>query len=202
MTDGPPNGDDDSGDGDNDENRSFNQNRKAAAEACKPQIREILKEWYDEPDHHVHNVESEKDGAYEPGEKDTTNLIDFCGIDWLVQTEGTIIGVGQRIRKDPDGWRDMTLRCANGSGTRSERDMIPAGIERGGFYPRDYLLAVREAFNVHRAVLIDTEVLLDGIKQGRIREKGPFGNADGTRYSVQAYGAMADFGAIKEVWLE
>jgi len=183
----------------NDFNKSFSQARKGATQTVTTQARAVLASMYDVDADNVVSVETEKDGEYDPDNMDSTKLLDYNGIDWLVRKDDLTVPVGQRIRTGVD--RDMTLRAKNGTGNTSEAQSIPAGIEQGGLFPRDYLLGMRESFNLHTAYLIDTRVLLALSESGQIHEMYRE-NDDGSAYYQYDLQEVKDMGCVKEEWSE
>jgi len=191
---------DDEEQGDDEFNKSFDQNRKGAASVCNPQIRSLLSEWYDVPGEHIINVESVKDGEYDPGVNDIVDRLDYRGVDWLVPKDGELIPVGERLRKGERGeWRDMTLRTQNGTGNPSEGEIIPDAIEGHGIYPRDYVLAVREQWDVHAAVLWDTAAVIDAADSPAVKS-GRGSNDDGSAYQWFSLPDLLMQDCHREVW--
>ena len=195
---------DDHDDDDDDEeyNKSFDQNRKGATTPCNDQIRSLLSDWYGVPEKHIINVEAQKEGAYEPGLNDLIDALDYRAVDWLVPRDGQLIMVGERLRKGARGeWRDMTLRTDNGTSNPSEGQTIPKAIEGHGIYPRDYVLAVREQWSVHRAILWDTEAVLSAAELYYV-DTGHGTNDDGSAYQWMRTSDLLYAGCQKEVWVK
>jgi hypothetical protein len=190
-----------SDDSNDDSNRSFDQNRKGATTVCNPQIRSLLSDWYSVPEDCLINVESAKDGEYAPGVNDIIDRLDYRGVDWIVPKDGELIPVGERLRTGERGeWRDMTLRTQNGTGAPSEGQTIPDAIEGSGIYPRDYVLAVREQWDVHRAVLLNTAAVIDRAQSPAV-ETGCESNDDGSAYRWFRLFDLLAQGCHREVWL-
>jgi len=187
---------------DKDSGRSFDQNRKEAASVCAPQIRSLLGDWYEVPEEYIINVESVKDGEYDAGMNDIVDRLDYRGVDWLVPKDGELIPVGERLRKGERGeWRDMTLRTQNGTGNPSEGQTIPDAIEGHGIYPRDYVLAVREQWEVHRAVLLDTATVIERAQSPAV-QTGYASNDDGSAYRWFRLADLLMQDCHQEVWCE
>lgn len=180
-------------------NKSFSQARKGAAQTVTPQAREALADMYSVDSKNVISVETEKDGKYDPNNMDCTKMLDYNGIDWLVKTGDLTIPVGQRIRKGRN--RDMTLRAKNGTGNTSEAQSIPEGIKECGLFPRDYLLGMRESFDLKKAYLIDTRKLLSWADRGKIAREYRE-NDDGSAYYKYDLRDVKAAGCITGVWSE
>jgi len=193
--------DDEQDDGEEFNSRSFDQNRKEAASVCAPQIRSLLSDWYDVPADCLINVEAVKDGEYEPGVNDLVDRLDYRGVDWIVPHDGHLIPVGERLRAGkPEGvWPWMTLRADNGTTRPSEAQTIPDAIGGHGIYPPDYLLAVREQWTVHSAVMWDTEAVIDAGQSPAVRS-GYGTNDDGSGYRWFKTGDLLMQECHQEVW--
>lgn len=178
-------------------NKSFSQARKGEAQTVTPQARQALADMYGVDSQNVISVETEKEGKYDPNEMDSTKLLDYNGIDWPVRKGDLTIPVGQRIRNGTN--RDMTLRVKNGTGNTSEAQSIPEGIKKCGLYPRDYLLGMRESFDLHKAYLIDTRKLLSWVDRGKITQEYRE-NDDGSAYYKYDLLEVKTAGCITEVW--
>jgi len=182
--------------------KSFDQNRKAATQPCDPQIRELLSRWYDVAEDYIINVEGIKDGAYDPGVNDLVDKLDYRGVDWLVPKDGLLIPVGARLRTgEPGRWRRMTLRAGNGTGTQSEAQTIPKAIDEGGIYPRDYVLGIRQQWDVHRAVLWDSADLINRGSSSKVRA-GWKPNDDGSAYMWFSTADLFEQDCAKELVVE
>jgi hypothetical protein len=187
---------------DDESNRSFDQSRKGATTVCNPQIRSLLSDWYGVPEDDLVHVEGAKDGEYAPGVNDVVDRLDYCGVDWLVPKDGKLIPVGERLRTGERGeWRDMTLRTRNGTDNPSEGQTIPEAIEGSGVYPRDYVLAVREQWDVHRAVLLDTAAVIERAESPTVKT-GHASNDDGSAYRWFRLPDLLMQGCHREVWCQ
>jgi hypothetical protein len=164
--------------------RSFEQERKAAAATVSGQIETVIAEWYDTPTDRITAVEHEIDGEYPGGSPGTIRLLEYAGVDYIVQPElGVARPVALRVRPGEDEWRDMTLRTRNGTTAPSEWDSIPAAISEGGLYPREYVLGIRDhSDTLHRALLLDTAEMFRAIDEGEIQVSEERHNNDGSAY--------------------
>jgi len=183
-------------------NKSFDQNRKEATAVCNPQIRSLLGEWYGVPEDCILHVEAAKDGEYDSGMNDLVDRLDYRGVDWIVPKDGKLIPVGERLRTGERGeWAWMTLRTDNGTTKPSEGQTIPAAIDGYGIYPRDYVLGVRENWDVHAAVLWDTAAVIDAADSPAV-ESGHETNDDGSGYRWFRTPDLLMQGCHREVWCD
>jgi len=182
-----------------DTSKSFSQSRKGEAQTVTPQARSILTGWYDTTERKVVSVETTKEGTYDTKEMGPVDILDFNGIDWLIESDQGTVPVGQRVLKENKG--NFTLRVNNGSQTPSERETIPKGIKNNGLFPRDYLLAFRDGFRISEAYLIDMPKLLGLVDIGAIPERF-YDNDDGSSLNIYPLDKMKNCGCIKQEWSE
>ena len=141
----------------------FSQDRKDAVAALEGQVRRCLQDYYDVPDKRVVSAEHEREGEYNTeGEYRLSDMIDYAGIDWVVDKQPEIVPVGERIRPNTEGRRDFSLRLENGTSKPCESDRLGAGLQRG-LAPRTLLFGWRSGDELDRAWLIDCERLADAV---------------------------------------
>ena len=141
----------------------FDQSRKDAVAELESQVRACLQDYYDVPAKRVVSAEHERDGAYETeGEYRLSDMIDYAGIDWVVDKQPEIVPVGERIRPNTEGRRDFSLRLDNGTSKPCESDRLGAGLQRG-LAPRTLLFGWRSGDELDRAWLLDCERLAEAV---------------------------------------
>jgi len=173
----------------------FDQSRKDWASSLTDRLRSLLADHYGVDERYVVSAESETEGAYSTATLDTHQLIDYAGVDWLVQTEKCVIPVGERVRKP--GY-DFTLRTDNANSQPCESEQIPAAIRSGGLYPTHYLFA-RKGDDLEGAWLLDTSELMMQYQYGSLEPNGSHDNGDGTKCVFFALGDLVMADVVIEV---
>ncbi|AFH22138.1 hypothetical protein OSG_eHP18_00140 [environmental Halophage eHP-18] len=102
---------------------NFRQHRKAEAAHTEPVIRRVLASWYDVDESQVVCVESEADGRHDPDTLDSDMVLDYAGVDWLVDDSPRVIPVAQRVRPTGDEI-DFSIRIRNEAAPACERDYM------------------------------------------------------------------------------
>ena len=174
----------------------FDQSRKDWASSLTDTLRTLLADHYGVAERYIVSAESETDGAYSSATLDTSQLIDYAGVDWLVQTDSCVIPVGERVRKP--GY-DFTLRTDNANSQPCESEQIPAAIRSGGLYPTHYLFARRDADGLTGAWLLDTSELMMQYQYGALEPNGSHDNGDGTKCVFFALGDLVMADVVIEV---
>jgi len=144
----------------------FHQSRKEFANTKKNQIEGLLSDHYEAP---VANVEQPGGGEYSQPYS-ALQLLDFNGVDWVVNANHGLIPIAERVRsagsRNP---RYFTLRVNNGrNDLDSERHTFPKAIEHNCLYPRKYLLCISRDDNVVFAYLVDVKTAMEKIEAGEI----------------------------------
>jgi len=179
----------------------FDQARKEAATSVEHAVRAHLCEYYEVPAKRVVSAEHGREGAYETeGEYRATDLLDYAGVDWLVDARPAIVPVGERIRPNTAGRRDFSLRLDNGCDRPCESDRLGAGLQRG-LAPRALLFGWRSGDTLDRAWLIDTEALAEAVTFGEVAvDERPSG--DGTVAGYIGVGELVTAGCVLASWPE
>ena len=102
---------------------NFKQSRKVNAARTEPVIRRVLASWYDVDESQVVCVESEADGRHDPDTLDSDMVLDYAGVDWLVDDSPRVIPVAQRVRPTGDEI-DFSVRVRNEAAPACERDYL------------------------------------------------------------------------------
>lgn len=177
----------------------FDQARKDAATSVEGAVRACLRDHYGVPDKRVVSAEHGREGEYQTGgEYLATDLLDYAGVDWLVDRRPEIVPVGERVRPNTEGRRDFSLRLENGTSRPCESDRLGAGLQRG-LAPRALLFGWRTDDRLDRAWLLDTEALAEAVTFGEVAvDKRATG--DGTVAGYISVGALVDAGCVLEAW--
>lgn len=175
----------------------FDQNRKEWADTLKGKAQQMLQEYYSVPERQIVSNENETDGEYDSSTLDSTQILDYGGVDWLVQTDSRIIPVGERVRKNGG---EFSIRTDNANSKPCEVELIPNAIKNGGLYPHHYLYIQRDGFTFDKAWLMDTRLLMGNIDIGNIRVKYSGKNDDGTAYKIFNNQDIMDSGCVLETW--
>ena len=178
----------------------FDQSRKDAVAALEGQVRECLRDYYDVPAKRVVSAEHERDGAYNTnGEYRLSDMIDYAGIDWVVDKQPEIVPVGERIRPNKEGRRDFSLRLENGTSKPCESDRLGAGLQRG-LAPRTLLFGWRTDETLDRAWLLDCERLAEAVTFNEVSVDRR-ATGDGTVAGYISIGELVDAGCVLESWV-
>jgi hypothetical protein len=82
----------------------FDQHRKDAAASVEGQVAACLRDYYDVPPKRCVSTEHAREGEYETGgDYRPTDLLDYAGVDWLVDDQPAIVPVGERLRPNDEG---------------------------------------------------------------------------------------------------
>jgi len=113
----------------------FDQARKEAAETVEDAVRAHLCEYYGVPAKRVVSAEHGREGAYETGgEYRATDLLDYAGVDWLVDARPEIVPVGERIR--PNTEAAGTFRSASITAVTARASRIVSARASSAASPR------------------------------------------------------------------
>jgi len=102
---------------------NFRQHRKADAAHCEPTIRRVLASWYDVDPEAVVCVEGEAEGRHDPDTLDSGMLLDYAGVDWLIDDSPEIIPVSQRVRPQGEDI-DFSIRVRNEAAPACEYSVL------------------------------------------------------------------------------
>jgi len=172
--------------------KSFNQSRKDYATRFKETIHDLLDDHYTGT---VVNVERAGNGEYD-GELDALQLLDYAGIDWLVDSPNGLVPVGERVKRN--GETDFSLRVDNGTRHPSEREKIPTAIQTGAIHPQDYLVVATEDESIELAYLLDVPKAIAKIEAGEINTtRASFD--DGTVSEFYTYADLCLHDCVTEV---
>lgn len=177
----------------------FDQNRKEWADALKPKLRGLLAEHYDVQRRCVVSAENTVDGEYDSSSLDAIQLMDYAGVDWVVQTDDMILTVGERVRKSGGSF---TLRSDNANSKPCERDLLPTAVRNGGLYPNHFLFVRRNGFSYERAYLLDTEKMVRGIESEDIPLVASGRNDDGTAWEAYDLPDIVLQGCVINSWVK
>jgi hypothetical protein len=168
---------------------SFEQSRKEQAQHTET-IVQILGSYYNVDEERVVCVETQQDGKYSG--RTPTQLLDYIGIDWLIDKQPGLVGVWQRVADVESGMR-LSLRVDNGTAEPAEKEMIDAGFSTG-IAPRDMLFAHQENGEITRYWICDTAATIDiAERHGELIR-----NDDGTAGLFVSIGTVAEKGAVSE----
>lgn len=175
----------------------FNQSRKETAATLDPIAKEFYRDYFDPAG--IYDVEAVDDSRYDPDDDSQrfAHLIDYAGIDKVLDCRDRIIPIGHRVRpNDPttDWSTDFSLRRSNGVTTPGgesipcEYKKIKTALEDGGSYPCYFGFGVYDepagdgavnGFNYF--MIIDTRALFEAIEDGRLDgEENTNTSGDGT----------------------
>lgn len=154
-----------------DDTAAFDQDRKEWSTAADPFATTTLCRYFDVAPSDVYECETLVDGRHDPDALGSREMLDYAGIDRLVQTAGKIVSVAQRFRP-PDRHRDvdLSLRVDNGVAGRASE----LGKWRQAYRDRLGVIPDVIAFGVgdptlgvfQRVDLIDTRKMLDALAAG------------------------------------
>jgi hypothetical protein len=181
----------------------FDQDRKEAAGQVSGQVRTCLTDFYDIPNRRVASVEAIHEREYDGDTGySAAHLIDFSGIDWVVNPGKTTIGVAERVRPVSDAKHttaDFSLRVSNGSEGPCKSTRMRESGASGGLWPREILFGRRDGDNLRRAWMLDTEAVIEGYQDNSIPHE-VHGAGDGTAAAYFGLGDLATAGAVIEGW--
>jgi hypothetical protein len=166
---------------------TFEQSRKESVQHPNT-VRNILAEHYWVDHERVVCVETQQESEYNgvgPAE-----LLDYTGIDWLIDNQPGLVGVWQRVADVESGMR-LSLRVDNGTAEPPEMSMVDHGFTTG-IAPRDMLFAHQEDGDLKRYWLCDTVATLDIAE----RHGEYIRNDDGTAGLFVNIGTIAENGAV------
>jgi len=177
----------------------YSGSRKSAAMSVKNSVRWCLADYYDAAKRRVVSTQNEPDGSYE-GEGDycATDMMDYAGVDWLVDEKPAIIPVAERIRPNKPNRRDFSIRLENGGIHACESSTIPSGLMRG-LAPEAYLFGWRSGRSLDRAWLLNCRKLFQKLVSNAIDvERRPSG--DGTVAGYISVASLAASDIVLESW--
>lgn len=183
---------------------AFSQDLKEEVAAFDPIIDERLADYYRVPPSCVHSLEAISDGRYDyTDEERGQQLLDFAGIDKVIDLSGIIIPVGQRVRNDdPDYEVDFAMRVSNGQGPPAEYTKIMNGWRDGGAYPNVYAQAVRNADNeIIEFALVDIDQFCESIDAGTLSEVNESTEPNGVVMRYYEYPALKREGCVLTHWM-
>lgn len=151
---------------------SDNQQKEQAGKYA-PKVRELLGDYYGIPENHVVCAEFVEDGTYNTrGDYQSHHFDDYAGIDWKVDKDQMIFGVGQRIRPDHDTYDvDFSLRVENHTQSKPcEADRILRAMKNYGVFPRHYFFALEDEDKetLLEAYLLDTVTFMEAFETGEL----------------------------------
>jgi hypothetical protein len=177
----------------------FDQSRKAIAGRVESTVRSCLADYYDVPEKRAVSTEHEREGAYETeGDYRATDLLDYAGVDWLIDEQPAIIPVGERIRPNKPQRRDFSLRLDNGADRPCESARIPAGLFNG-LAPETYLFGWRSGESLDRAWLLDCRAFMQRLAAG-VLNLDRRATGDGTVAGYISVADLAAAGIVLDSW--
>jgi hypothetical protein len=181
----------------------FEQSRKTDAMAVANQVRHCLEEHYQVHSGRVASVEDIHDGRYRTdGGMSVAHMMDFAGIDWVVDDGIETVGVAERVRPVDDRTNvtvDFSLRVDNGTHKRCESEAILQNAENGGLWPREILFGRRRDRNLEGAWLLDTETVVSGYRDESIPFQ-IFETGDGTKAAYFELIDLVNNDAVIDGW--
>lgn len=182
----------------------FQQARKDWATALDDEADRYYREHFGVTEHCIYSFESCFDGEYDVGDAERSlQLLDFAGLDRLVDVNGNrIVPIAQRYRP-VDGGHDFSFRVTNGKGKDAEYDKCLNAFRNGGFYPSVYAFGIADAdeSSFVEFHLLDTRRLLMAIETGELQGDGPYDSPDGqTKALYYSIEDLREAGCILNSW--
>lgn len=160
----------------------FSQERKEMAAELDSRLPEYMADRFGVPAEDVHSVDELTEKRYERSDAfRLAQVIDFTGIDRIVDEKDRVFGVGCRVRPEDEEYDDFSLRADNGvDGLGSEYDNILNAYERGGILPTYYLYGIyNESHEFVEVHLIEVRKMITEIKMGNVDLTPPIQVRDG-----------------------
>lgn len=172
---------------------AFDQERKDKAASVEDQCQSILSGFFDVPPARVVSAESELTERYDTREMHPVQLLDFAGVDWLIDGRPGLYPVAQRITKASGSGR-MSIRTANGSNLPCEADVFAGD----GISPTHYLFGWREDSNLTHAWILDAQRTFETMRDSPHTQE--LHNDDGTAAMFLDIGDLATAGCVLTGW--
>lgn len=154
-------------------------------------------------------IENDSRGA--DGEK-VARLLDYGDVDKIIRVGAEQVFMAQRFRKpywdsQREEWRepDMTLRYSRPNSDRTieyERLMSHVGSDRA-MYPSRYAFGRvnnDHTEGIYELYILDTDRLINAIRDGDISEKGPIPTAEGQEFMSYSVDEIETAGAVEHSW--
>lgn len=176
----------------------FQQSRKDALVAVEPMVKSTLAHFYGVSHDRVANAEHVRESE-RGGNSDyiITDFVDYAGVDWIVDERPAFIPVGERLRPNIPGRRDLSIRVENGVGPPCERDRIAAGLDFG-LAPQALLYGWYSDESLDRAWILDTAAVWSALEHtdaGEVNQTG-----DGTAARYIPVDVLGDHDCILDSW--
>jgi hypothetical protein len=178
----------------------FDQDRKDEASEHAATIAAVLATYYSVPDHRIVSTETIRSGEYgTAGEYIASDLLDYAGVDWLVDARPAIVPVGERLRPASDEFAvDFSWRVDNGCDRPCEGDRVPAGLRETGLCPREIVFGrYDDDAGVREAIMLDTATVVDLVEAGI---GDTHRKRDGTEARYIPLDVLRDQGAVLSEW--
>lgn len=181
----------------------FSQERKEWATARDALAARCYQEHFDVDAADIYSLEGlvESEHVIDDG-YDVHQILDYGGVDRIIDCGDRHIYVAQRWRPNKKGKRDLSLRVDNGvAGRYAELDKWRNAHAGLGFYPSVIAFGIYddlvEAFT--EFYLIDTAALLDALAVGILSGERHW-TGDGTEALYLPTGDLADAGCVIAQW--
>jgi hypothetical protein len=153
---------------------SFEPERKATTGAIDDTLRRVVAGYYGVKTERVKLTEREAGTSYSSPYQ-TPEVLDFAGIDWVVNCMPNLIGVGMRQRDHGDC---MSWRTDNGTRYPSEATRVPEAMRSGGLWPKHQWFCWLQSGELSFIWVLSTRALVEAIDKHTIGEIHQ--NSDGT----------------------
>ena len=164
-----------------------------------------LADYYGVPESDIHDLESLTEGEYNADAYAVYEILDFGGLDRLVDLGTKHVHVEQRYRKIGGSGLDFSLRTDTGvDGRPAKFDKWDNAYQTRGYYPSVTAFGHWEpTLEVFKTVwLLDNEVILDAIATGEINpvEHTNKQDDDGTAAQYVPVAELDSIGAVLDEW--
>lgn len=181
----------------------FEQERKNWATSADDLADQCYRDHFDVTDDDIYDLESLVDDVHDREEGYRTHqILDYGGIDRIIDCGVRHVYIAQRFRPEHDYFRDLSLRTDNGvEGRFPELTKWQTAHEHRGFYPSVIAFGLYEDFLqvFTEFYLLDTETILDAIANDTIdSEVNPTG--DGTEARYISIDELRRIDAVIESW--
>lgn len=182
----------------------FSQDRKEMAAKLDEELPTYINDEFGVPHEDIHHVDSLNGERYERSDAfRLAEVLDFTGIDRIVDEKDRVFGVGCRVRPNKPNRTDFSIRCDNGvDGIGSEHDNILNAVKNGGIYPTYYLYGIyNDSMEFDKVHLIEIRRMMYDVISGALEPTATNtvneGKATAHFYDM---GTLDDHGFVKRTW--
>lgn len=186
----------------------FSQSKKEWAASLDDEASAYICKHFGVPEKNVYDLEGLFEDEYDPDSpKRALHLIDYSGIDKLVDLGERIVPVAYRFRPDSDDGNgydvDFSYCVDNGTNKHAEKTKHLTAYREGGLYPTLYAFGITdpEKTTLKEFHLIEMDAFLGCIEVGALSPSGPHERTGGVWALYYSVENLQTSGCILESWV-